>query len=127
MSYRNILAISAVIALAFGLAFVFIPAQLTAIYNVQLNAGGAFIGQLFGAALLGFGVLNWLGRSVNDATGRQALVTANLLGNTVGFVIALIAQLHGGTGVNALGWSTVAIYLLLTAAFAYLRFKFKEA
>ena len=127
MSYRNILAIAAIIAFIFGLGFVFMPTQLLAFYDVEVNAAGALIGQLFGAALLGFGVLNWLGRGVSDAQGRQALVTANLVSDGVGFVIALIGQISGATGVNALGWSTVAIYILLAAAFAYLRFMAKEA
>lgn len=127
MSYRNFLAIAAIIAFVFGLGFVFMPTQLLAFYAVDINAGGALIGQLFGAALLGFGVLNWLGRGVSDAAGRQTLVTTNLVGDGVGFVIALIGQLNGATGVNALGWSTVAIYLLLAAGFAYFRFMAKDA
>ena len=95
MSYRNLLAIAAVIASAFGLAMIFVPAQLFSLYNVEMNAGGIFVGQLFGTALLGFGVLNWLGRSVSDAPGRQAIATANLVGDGVGFIIALIGQLNG--------------------------------
>jgi hypothetical protein len=38
----------------------------------------------------------------------------------VGFVIALLAQLDGV--VNSLGWTTVAIYLLLALGFGYFRF-----
>ena len=127
MSYRNFLTIAAIIAFVFGLGMIFMPTQLFAFYNVDVNAGGALVGQLLGAALLAFGVLNWLGRSVSDAPGRQALVTANLVGDAIGFVIALIGQLNGATGVNALGWSTVAIYFLLAAGFAYFLFMSKEA
>jgi len=38
----------------------------------------------------------------------------------VAFVLALMAQLKGV--VNSLGWSTVAIYLLLALGFAYFHF-----
>ena len=98
------------------------PAQLTGYYNVTLNEGCVFVAQLFGAALLGFGVLNWSGRHFTDDQAQQGLVNANLAGDAVGFVFALLGQLRGVAGVNSLGWSTVVIYLLLALGFAYLRF-----
>jgi len=122
MTYKNITTIASVVAFVFALGFIFMPAQLTSYYNVTLNEGGIFIGQLFGAALLGFGVLNWFGRHFSDDQAQQGLVNANLAGDAVGFLFALLGQLSGAAGVNALGWSTVAFYLILAAGFAYLRF-----
>ena len=122
MSYKNIVTISSFVAFVFGLGFVLMPAQLTGFYNVTLNEGGIFIGQLFGASLLGYGVLNWFGKHFSDEQAQQGLVNANLVGDGVGFIFALMGQLSGATGVNALGWSTVLIYLLLALGFAYLRF-----
>ena len=122
MSLRNLLTVAAIIAFVFGLGFVLIPAQLSSLYNVALNPGGSFIGQLFGAALIGFAVLNWFARGVKDSQALQAILLANLIGDGVGFVFALIAQVTGVAGVNQLGWLTVAIYLLLTLGFAYFQF-----
>ena len=122
MTYKNITTFASIAAFVFGLGFILMPAQLTSYYNVTLNEGGIFIGQLFGAALLGYGVLNWFGRHFSDDQARQGLVNANLATDTVGFIFSLLAQLGGVPGVNALGWSTVAIYLLLALGFAYLRF-----
>ena len=59
MTLRNFMTVASAIAFAFGLGFVLIPQQLTALYNITLDAPGVFTGQLFGAALLGFGALNW--------------------------------------------------------------------
>lgn len=125
MTYKNITTLASILAFVFALGFILMPARLTSFYNVTLNEGGAFIGQLFGATLLGFGVLNWLGRDFGAGQARNALVTANLATDAVGFIFALLGQLGGVPGVNALGWSTVAIYLLLAAGFAYLRFMSK--
>lgn len=122
MSYKNITTVASIAAFFFGLGFVLMPVQLTGYYNVTLNEGGIFIGQLFGAALLGFGVLNWFGRHFTDDQAQQGLANANMVGDGVGFIFALMGQLSGATGVNALGWSTVLIYLLLALGFAYLRF-----
>ena len=122
MSYRNVLSIASVIAFIFGLGFMLMPGQLVRFYNVELTPPGALISQLYGATLLSFGVLNWLARGFNDNTVQQAVLTANLVGDALGTIFALIGQLGGVPGVNALGWSTVLIYLLLTLGFAYLRF-----
>jgi hypothetical protein len=122
MTLRNFLLVASLLAFAFGLGFVLIPQQLTSLYNIMLEPGGVFVGQLFGAALLGFGVLNWMIRSVRDAQALQVVVLANLLGDGIGFIIALLSQLAGVGGVNALGWSTVAVYLVLALGFAYFRF-----
>jgi len=125
MFYKNITTVASIVAFAFGLGFVFMPAQLTAFYNVTLNEGGIFIGQLFGAALIGFGVLNWFGRNFTNDQAQQGLANANMVGDAIGFLFSLIAQLSGSAGANALGWSTVLIYLLLALGFAYLRFMSK--
>jgi len=95
---------------------------LALLYNVTLNPGGVFIGQLFGAALVGYGVLNWQARALKDAQARWTIVLTNLISDAVGFVIALLSQLMGVGGVNQLGWSMVAIYGLLTLGFAYFQF-----
>jgi len=122
MTYKNITTVASIVAFVFGLGFLLMPAQLTGFYNVTLNEGGILIGQLFGAALLGFGVLNWFGRHFSDDQAQQGLANANMAADAIGFLFALMAQLNGKAGVNAMGWSTVVIYLLLTLGFAYLRF-----
>ncbi len=122
MTLRNFLSVASIVAFVFGLGFVLVTLPLISLYNVTLNAGGVFVGQLFGAALIGFGVLNWFARTVTDSKGLRAVVLANLVGDALGFVIALLGQLAGVGGVNQLGWSTVVIYLLLALGFAYFQF-----
>ena len=51
---------------------------------------------------------------------RRAIVLALFIGNAVGFVVTLIGQLNNVNG--ALGWSTVAISLLLALGFGYFQF-----
>ena len=122
MTYKKLLSIAAIVAFLFALGFILMPVQLMGFYNLELNASGTLIGQLFGAALFGFGVLNWFSRDISEDGAKQAVLTANLASDTIGFIFALIGQLGGVPGINALGWYTVLIYLLLAAGFAYLRF-----
>ena len=122
MTYKNFLTFASVAAFVFALGFVLMPAQLVSFYNVTLDEAGILIAQLFGATLLGFGVLNWSARGFEAGEAAQAVLTTNLVTDAVGFIFALIGQLGGVPGVNALGWSTVVLYLVLAAGFAYLRF-----
>jgi len=120
MKLSTWLTIAAVVAVVFGLAFVLVTGPLLSFYGITLDKAGTLVAQLFGAALIGFAVLNWFARGVTDREARQAIVLGNLASDTVGFVMALIGQLAGVA--NALGWSTVAIYLLLALGFAYFQF-----
>lgn len=120
MKLNSLLMIAAVIAAAFGIAFVVASGPLLAIYGITLDKAGTLIAQLFGALLIGLAVVNWLARHVTDPQGQQAVVLGNLVGDTVGFVLILIGQLGGIA--NALGWVNVALYLLLALGFAYIQF-----
>ena len=120
MKLSTWLTIAAVVAVVFGLAFVLVTGPLLSLYGITLDKAGTLVAQLFGASLIGFAVLNWFARGVTDHEARQAILLANLASDTVGFVMALIGQLAGVA--NALGWSTVALYLLLALGFAYFQF-----
>lgn len=122
MTYRNFLTFASVVAFLFALGFILMPAALISFYGVTLNEAGVLIAQLFGAVLLGFGVLNWSARGWQEGAATQAVLTANLVSDAIGLIFSLIGQLGGVPGVNALGWSTVLIYLVLAVGFAYLRF-----
>ena len=122
MTYKNFLSIAGIVAILYGLSFSLMPSQVMSLYNVDINPGGVLVGRLFGATLLGFGILNWMSRDINDEGAKKAVLTGNLVGDGLGFIFVLIAQLGGVPGINALGWSSVLIYLLMAAGFVYLRF-----
>ena len=115
MKLSTFLVITAVVAFLFGLAFVLIAGPLMSLYGASLSPGGLLVARLFGAALLGFAVLTWCARNAEDSEGRKAIILALFISDAIGFIVALIGQLSGV--VNALGWSTVIIYLLLALGF----------
>jgi len=71
--------------------------------------------QFFGAALLQLGLVFLMLRSLSEAH-TAGVAWAACLGELAGFWVAVRLQLSGG--VNAMGWSTVAIYGILALAFA---------
>jgi hypothetical protein len=120
MKLSTMFIIYAVISAIFGLTFIFMPQTALALYGITLSPGGILIARLFGAALLEFALLSWLVRNAGDSEARKAIILAVFVGEVVGFIVALVGQLSGE--VNALGWSTVAIYLLLALGFGYFQF-----
>ena len=120
MKLSTLLVVAAVIGAVFGIAFVVASAPLLSIYGITLDKAGTLVAQLFGGALIALAVINWFARNVTDPEARQAVIFGNLAGDVVGFVVILLGQLAGIA--NALGWSSVAIYLLLALGFAYVQF-----
>jgi len=121
MKLSTMFIIYAVISAIFGLTFIFMPQTALALYGITLSPGGILIVRLFGAALLEFALLSWLVRNAGDSEARKAIILAVFVGEVVGFIVAIVGQLSGE--VNALGWSTVAIYLLLALGFGYFQLK----
>jgi len=119
MRLSSLLVVAAIVGAAFGVAFVVASGPLLSVYGITLDKAGTLVAQLFGALLIGLAVLNWSARNVTDPEARQAVVYGNLVGDAIGFVVILIGQLAGIA--NAVGWSSVAIYLLLALGFAYVQ------
>ena len=125
MKVSTLFTINAIVAVVFGLLFVLAPALTLSLYGITSNEPLSYVGQLFGASLLSFAVITWLARNTAASPARNAIVLALFIGDAIGFVVSLIAQMKGFA--NALGWSTVAIYLLLALGFGYLQFMSKES
>lgn len=117
MTLKTLLLINTVVAAAFGLAFVFAPGDVTATYGVTADAALRYMGQLFGVCLVGIAVLCWFAKNAPESEARTAILRALFVTNGLGFVVALVAQFKNV--VNAAGWSTVVIYLLLGLGWAY--------
>ena len=112
--------IYALVSILFGLGFVFVPGLVLSIYGVETDIAFRYIGQLFGAALISLAVLAWSFRNASLSEARKTGVLALLVGEVIGFIVALIGQISGA--LNAFGWSVVAVYLLLGGGLAYYYF-----
>ena len=125
MKLRTLMVIKSIITVVFGIGFVVVPVRVMSYYGVTLDPAGAYMTRLFGAAFIVIGLLLWYGRKDAGSPALKAIVLGVFIGDIVGFVIALQAQLLGI--VNALGWLTVAIYFFLVLGFGYFLFKKQRA
>ncbi|MBV7331051.1 hypothetical protein KFU94_22995 [Chloroflexi bacterium TSY] len=117
MKLNTFMTATAVVAALYGIRFVLMPRQISTLYGIEADNALQFTNQLFGAALVTFAVLTWAARNAGDSDARRAIVMALFIGQSIGFIVSLVAQLRGV--VNGVGWSTVAIYLLLTLGYGY--------
>jgi apolipoprotein N-acyltransferase len=122
MKLKYVFMANAVISLVLGCALVVASPLLMTFFgiNVQVTQGGMAVTRLFGAAIIGYGLVAWLARNAPDSEGRRAIVLAFFIAHAVSFIVAVPAQLSGVA--NVLGWLIVAIYLLLALGYGYFQF-----
>jgi hypothetical protein len=109
MTLKTYFSIFAVLSVVFGIGFVLAPAQVLANYGVESTPALSLMSRLFGGTLLAMAVILWCAKDFRD----QAAVRAALIGIGIADAVNLVVALLGVTSgtINALGWSTVLIYL----------------
>lgn len=111
MRLGTLLRLAGLLALAFGIGFLFAPATVLALYGVAAEPAAVLMARFFGSALVQIGLVLYLIRDVSDPVTRRGVVIGSFLGSLAGFVVSLTAQFWGL--MNSFGWSTVAIYGVL--------------
>jgi hypothetical protein len=117
MKLTTLMVVNTLVAAAFGVGFIVVPFQVTSAYGLESTPQLEYVTRLFGAALLAFAVLTWTARNATDSDTRRAILLALFVGDGVAFIVSLMGQLGGV--VNALGWTTVVLYLVLALGFGY--------
>jgi hypothetical protein len=112
---RSLLLLAGVIALVFGLGFLFAPRWMLGLYGITADSPIVLVSRFFGAALVQLGLVLYLIRDVSDLRTQRGVVIGSFIGSVAGLVVALTGQFWGV--VNQFGWSSVAIYGLLTLGY----------
>ncbi len=97
-----------ILGLVFGLSFLLLPATVLPLYGVPVEPATVLMSRFFGVAVFHLGLVLYLLRDVRESASQRALATAGMAGSAAGLAVGLMGVLGGL--VNALGWSTVAIY-----------------
>ena len=120
MKLKTLMVITSIVGLLFGLGFFLFPAWTEASYGVNLDIGGQYIARLLGSAFLGYAVLLWLARNTPPSRARRAIVVSVFVTMLLGLILSIYDRIVGIE--NALAWSSLAIYLLLSIGFGYFSF-----
>jgi len=108
MTVKTYFAIFAVLSLLFGIGFVLAPGQVLSNYGIADSPALALMSRLFGGTLLAIAVIQWSARDFPEAAVRPVLMGL-CAADVINLVISIMATSNGT--INALGWSTVLIYL----------------
>jgi hypothetical protein len=117
---RHLFTINLFIAIFFGITCALFPVWVVNLYGLQSNPAAIWTTRLVGGSILGYATLMWFGRRVESADARRAIALALLVQDVVGLLASIEIQLGGA--INALGWSNLMLYGLLTLGYAYFLF-----
>jgi len=114
--------VSASSLLAHGIVLLFAPELLFRLFDLSGSPEGAVTAQLFGAALISLGLMNWTARGlVLGGIYGRALVYGNLVYSLIGFFVGIRARLSGFS--NEYFWAEVVLYLAFGMAFGVMLFR----
>jgi len=121
MKLNSFLMLATIVAAVFGLAFLFAPSQLVAMYGVTLTPATEVIGRIAGSVILGFAIVFWGARNGDGAETFKAVLLAGFIANALDCGILLHATATGL--LNGLGWLQVLINGALATGFGYFAFR----
>ena len=117
MKLSRFFVFNAIVALAFGIGFVLMPGTLLSIYGMDTSPPINLMAQLFGVELISVGLLCWFIRGKTDSAVMPQIMLAFIIADLIGLIILLMGVFSGV--LNAIGWSTVAIYFVLVVGYTY--------
>ena len=121
MNQSVIMKLGAVVSVLFGVAFLFAPNTVMALYKSEpLNTSGLYNAMLYGGFLIGLAAMNWSASTASAMEARHVIL-GTLVSVAIGFVVALYKQLTD-PAVPVMSWLNVAIFLVFTVLYGYLQF-----
>jgi hypothetical protein len=120
MKLSNFFVINSVIALIYGISYQLAPTAVLSLYGVTQSPGATLLARLFGAALIGIGLLTWFSRNIKDSDAQHAIILSMLVYDVIGVIVCVNGIVSGA--MNAVGWTGVAIFLILALGYAYFQF-----
>jgi hypothetical protein len=121
MKLRTFFVLDAVASALVAIGFLLGPATLLKFLGFSIGKTELLLGQLLGAALLGFAVLAWLAKDFVDVQSLRGIITALLTFSALGFVVTLIGIFSQAARAGA-AWLLVTLFLLVGAGLGYFEF-----
>ena len=121
MNHSLIMKCAAAVSAVFGLALLFAPNGLIALYKAEpMNGPGIYNSMLYGGVLIAFAVMNWTA-SQGSALEARHVILGSFVAFAIGLVVALVRQLTDAS-IPPTAWLNVVIFLVFGVLYAYLQF-----
>jgi hypothetical protein len=120
MNTKLYLTIAGIVAILYGIIFVLFPANVVVLYGGPPESHVILNVQFFGSALLALGVIMWFARDFRDWAAMRGVLIGAVVGDVAGVLVNILGTIQGT--VNALGWSSTVVYVLLLLGALYCLF-----
>ncbi len=117
MKRSTFLAISAILALLFGLGFLLFPQASVTAFGMEATPGVLSFARALGSILVGLGILNWMARNDRMSASLRAILWGNFIIQAILSVLNIFDITSGV--VNASAWFGEVVHVLLAIGFLY--------
>lgn len=122
MNYRIMFMVNALVAVLFGLGFLFFPARVLGLFRTETFVSTILISRFFGTAMLALGLVLWFAKDITDESIQKGISIALLVGAVAGLIVTALGTFASNAVIRANGWLAMLIYVLFGLGYAYLLF-----
>jgi hypothetical protein len=120
MNTKIVMTSSALFLAILGISLSFLPAEITAYFNVEPNQISILFLQILSAFYLGFGILNWMAKgALIGGIYNRPIAIGNLMHFGVG-AIALVKTVMNSQTNSLVVIVITAIYIIFALLFGYI-------
>ncbi|PWI47060.1 hypothetical protein CEE45_13475 [Candidatus Heimdallarchaeota archaeon B3_Heim] len=112
---KYVLLFHTVVALSFGISFIFFPEILLPMLTISVETGSLYGFRLFGSVVLGVALLAFCIRNEEPSSARQSV----LLFFVFGFFIMTIIHFLYADLTNLMNWSIIIMHLGFVLVYGY--------
>ena len=122
MSYKLIFALNALVVLAGGLGFLFVPDMVLDQFRTETYASTLLVSRFFGLALVTLGLVLWFAKDSADATVQKRLGVVMFVVSLAGLILSLvgISSLSGVLRSNS--WIPLVLFAIGGLAYGFMLF-----
>jgi len=119
-------ALNSIVAFLFGLGFLFVPTRALGLFGTETFVSTVLLARLFGAAMLGLGLVLWFAKDVKDASVQKGMGIALLVSAVTGLIVTLLGTFASNAVIRTNGWAVMMVYVVLGLGYGYLLFLKRE-
>jgi len=122
MSYKFLFVINALVAVAFGLGFLFKPDVVLPFFGVtEQYAATVWMSRFFGSAMFALGLVLWFAKDA-DETVQRGTSWGLLISTLIGLVLTIMAATSSNAVLRKNSWIPIVIYVLFGIGYVFMIF-----